>query len=607
MCAVKEYADFLGTQAPYDALDAEDLERLVRELEVEYFAAGTAIVQADGPPLDHLWVVRTGAVEIIDRGRVVDQLGPGDTFGHISLLTGLAPALSVRTLEDSLCLRLPDPRKVLRDPSRLRFSHFGTMIGRERLAHTGTLDHTPGSARSLMRPLVTAEHDDSIADVARLVSEAGHSAALVRRGDEWGVVTDHDFRRRVATGQVPPSAPVGEVTTYPAIGIGEDFSQAAAFSRMIARGVHHLVVMDGRGAPEGILRAVDFASSEIRNPLQVRGLIDEAGTVEALRAACQLLRPSLVELGESGLPAVAIGTLHASIVDAVLRKLVGLHRLEELDPPPSWIVLGSMARREPLPHSDVDTAMVWAGPGGDDVRERNIGRAEALLLDMESCGFARCPNGANAVNPLFARSSEEWAAVARRWLADPMGDQVLLMSSIVIDSRPLTEVTVGRAVTDLLRRQRRNADFLSAFTKQATAVKPPTGFVRDFVVDHRGEHRGKLDLKRGGLLQIAALGRWVAVMTGDTRGSTLDRVRHGRDAGLLTQDEADTLEAAFHQVYELVTRRELAAISDGVTPTTYVDPGELDTLTRRHLRETFRALAAIQDAVAAEWFQRVFP
>jgi CBS domain-containing protein len=604
---VKEYADFLGSQAPYDELGAEDLERLVRALEVEYFAAGTTIVQADGSPLDHLWVVRTGAVEIVDRGRVVDQLAPGDTFGHISLLTGLPPALSAQALEDSLCLRLPDPRKVLRDPGRLRFSHFGTMIGRERLTRTGTLDHTPGSARSQMRPLVIAEHDDSIADVARLVSGAGHSAALVRRGDEWGVVTDHDFRRRVATGELPPSAPVGELTSFPAIAIGEDFSQAAAFSRMIDHGVHHLVVMDGRGVPEGILRAVDFASAEIRNPLQVRGLIDEADTVEALRAACQLLRPSLLELGAGGMPAVAIGSLHTSIVDAVLRKLVAIHRLGELVPPPSWIVLGSMARREPLPHSDIDTAMVWEGTGAGDARERNIERAEGLLVDMESCGFARCPHGANAVNPLFARSSDEWAATARRWLADPMGDQVLLMSSIVIDSRPLTEVAVGRAVTDLLRRQRRDADFLSAFTKQATAVKPPTGFVRDFVVDHRGEHRGKLDLKRGGLLQIAALGRWVAVVTGDTRGSTLDRVRRGGQLGLLTQDETDTLVAAFEQVYELVMRRQFEAISRGASPTTYVDPGELDSLTRRHLRETFRVLVTIQDAVAAQWFRRVFP
>src|SRR5262245_4311801 len=113
---MKEYADFLGGQPPYDSLTSDELHRLVENLEVEYFAEGAMIVDADEPPLDHMWVVRSGAVELLDRGRVVDQLGPGDTFGHISVLAGLPPALSVRALEGSLCLRLPDPRRVLEDP-----------------------------------------------------------------------------------------------------------------------------------------------------------------------------------------------------------------------------------------------------------------------------------------------------------------------------------------------------------------------------------------------------------------------------------------------------------------------------------------------------------
>lgn len=88
---MQEFADFLGSQPPFDVLSAEDLTRLARQVEVEYFAAGTVIVPADAPPLDHLYMIRTGAVEITDRGRTGDLLGPGDTFGHISVLTGVPP------------------------------------------------------------------------------------------------------------------------------------------------------------------------------------------------------------------------------------------------------------------------------------------------------------------------------------------------------------------------------------------------------------------------------------------------------------------------------------------------------------------------------------
>ncbi len=507
--------------------------------------------------------------------------------------------------EDTLCLRLPDPRTVLEDPTKLRFSHFGTMISRERLTGGGALDHTPGSVRSLLRPVVWADGGETVAVVATRITDAGHSGALVAEGAGWGIVTDHDFRKRVATGALAPAAPVRDLASFPALTVSEEFSQAAAFARMIDRGVHHLVVLDGRGTPIGILRAVDFASSEIRNPLLIRSQIESADTVASLRTAAELLKPTLVELAAAGAPARQVGNLLAAIVDALLRKLVTFHGLDALESPPSWIVLGSMARREPLPHSDVDTAMVWREPCPDASRRDLFERAEALLVDMESCGLARCADGANAVNPLFGRSSEAWANAVSRWLGEPTAPQALLLSSIVIDSRPLTEVALGRTVTDVMRLRPRSLDFLHDFSKEATAVKPPSGFVREFVVDHRGRHRGELDLKRGGLLPVAALGRWVAVVTGDSRGGTHDRLERGRQAGLLTQDETDTLESAFDHVYEILLRRDLASVSTGTAPTTYVDPRELDTLTRRHLRETFRSIASVQEAVSSEWRTRV--
>jgi CBS domain-containing protein len=160
-------------------------------------------------------------------------------------------------------------------------------------------------------------------------------------------------------------------------------------------------------------------------------------------------------------------------------------------------------------------------------------------------------------------------------------------------------------VTDALRRRERTRDFLSLYVREATAVKPPAGFVRDFVVDQRGQHRGELNLKRGGLHPIAAIGRWVAVVTGDARGGTVDRLRRGLAAGLLSEDEADSLTAAFEQAYELLMKRDLAAIAHGTTATRYVNPRELDTLTRRHLRETFRETAAIQEHIAETWTRRV--
>jgi CBS domain-containing protein len=103
-----------------------------------------------------------------------------------------------------------------------------------------------------------------------------------------------------------------------------------------------------------------------------------------------------------------------------------------------------------------------------------------------------------------------------------------------------------------------------------------------------------------------AAGRWIAIVTGDDRGSTITRLRRGHAAGLLTGDETDTLVRAFEYIYELVLDNEIAAIRNNSTAsTTWIAPKELDTLTRRYLRESFRAVADVQNRLDSEWVARL--
>lgn len=151
---VKEFVDFLGAHAPYDALNAEDLQKLAREVEVEYFPSGSVVVKDGAAPLEYLYVIRRGAVEIVDRGRVVDLLGEGDTFGHVSVLSGLPPAQAVRACEDTVTYRLPNPRSVIGDPEKLRFGPYGTLVIRQRLIRTTLLETARRPVGRYLRPVL---------------------------------------------------------------------------------------------------------------------------------------------------------------------------------------------------------------------------------------------------------------------------------------------------------------------------------------------------------------------------------------------------------------------------------------------------------------------
>jgi CBS domain-containing protein len=606
---VKEFADFLGEQPPFDALDADDLARLVARVEVEYFAAGATVV-AEGEPLAHLWVVRTGTLEVVDRGRVVDLLGPGDTFGHVWLLSALPPPVRVRAQEESLCLRIPDPRTFLERPDLLRFTAVNPGTGRQRLTRIDGLGRPGEPLARLARPVIWCDAQDRIRDVAERIGTGQQSCALVRSGTALGIVTDLDFRRAVATGQVGIEAPVSALATVPALTIEQDATQAAGLLRMVEHGVHHLVVVDATGQPTGLLRAVDLAQTEVRDPLLIRSAIDNAGDVGELAEAARLLPTTLVELWDNGVPATHIGAVHAAIVDAVVRRAVRLRHLPALDGVRhSWVLLGSLARREPLPLSDVDTALVWADPpaGATENDRADAIRAAAreLLRDLQRCGFTLCANGANAHNPLFSRSRSGWVAAARGWQRDPTQENALLLSAMVADSRPLTDPELGRSLGAAIRSHTRTTQFLRALLTEALAWRPPVGFIRDFVVQHTGEHRGQLDLKAGGLAPVVGLARWIAIVAGDASGTTIDRLHRGAALGLISTDEAETLAGGFDDIYGRLLRHEVEAIRAGVPPTTYISPTQLDMLARRHLRESFRAIALVQAGIDRSWLYRL--
>ncbi|MFN0282142.1 MAG: putative nucleotidyltransferase substrate binding domain-containing protein [Kineosporiaceae bacterium] len=605
---MKEFLNFLAGQPPYDGLDADDLERLAEAVEVEYFPAGTTVVSEGGPVLDHLWVVRTGSVEVVDRGRVVDLLGPGDSFGHVSLLSGLPPALSVRAAEDTLCYRLPDHRPLLAHPERLRFAFYGTDVRRDRLTSrdgTGVADraHTPVSR--YVRPVARCTADTPVRVVAALISESGQSCALVDHPDgRLGIVTDNDFRRRVGSGEVGVDAPVALLTTTPVLTVNDSTPVATAFLEMVENGVHHLVAVDRGGRPLGVVRVVDLASAEVRDPLVVRAAVDAAGDLAELAEACRLLPATAVELWDTGVPASRVGGLLAAVVDAALRRLLELDAAVA-DPgvPTSWLVLGSLARREVLPSSDVDTAIVWDGP--EDAAARVRQGAAQVLDDLEKCGLERCADGANADTDRFSRPLARWRADVAGIVRNPSAQGSLLLATMLADCRPVTEAALGREVLDAMLAPARSPQFLHALLEYTLAARPPTGFVRDFVVEHSGEHRGQLNLKRGGLRPVTSLGRWVGVVTGDVRGTTRQRLERGAAAGLLTQDEAETLVGAYEQIYALLLEEEVTAVRAGRRASTYVAPGELDTLTRRHLRESFRAVAYVQERLESEWQRRM--
>jgi len=111
---MNELAEFLGRYQPFSGATPEELDSLAGLASVLTFQPGAAILVEDGPVSPGAYVVRSGAVELVHDDEVVDVLDVGEAFGHPSMLTGRAPAFTVRARETSEVILIPAEAAVRR-------------------------------------------------------------------------------------------------------------------------------------------------------------------------------------------------------------------------------------------------------------------------------------------------------------------------------------------------------------------------------------------------------------------------------------------------------------------------------------------------------------
>jgi CBS domain-containing protein len=605
-----DIAEFLHGVPPFDALDADRLEQVAEACTIEFVPAGQTILVQAAAPATEARVIRRGAVELIDHGQVVDLLGEGEMFGHTSLLSADPLAFTVRAHEDTLCYVIPADviRPVLAHPAAIRYvvrSIEGRFEMRTRdLPAQASADPAVRQVGRLVRaPAVVCQPDTPVREAAERMVAAGSSSVVVELPDGLGIVTDRDLRTRVVAAGVLPETPVSEVMSAPARTVTADRTGVDVLLEMLDRGVRHFPVVDARGALQGVISDTDLMAVETRTPFHLRSAISRAADEDALAQAASGLPATVVSLHDARVNPDVISRVITTVHDALTRRLIELVE-EAMGAPPvpyTWFALGSLARREAYPSSDQDSALAWAGEDADQAIKEWMRRlAEAVVAGLDRCGFPVCRQGALASMPLFARSIDAWDQVARSWLDDPDQDKALILVSVVVDGRPVWAADVaGNRLRAAFSGARERPRLLRLLERFALAHRPPTGFFRDFVVEHDGEHKGKLDIKRGGLLPVVDLARSMAMAAGVSGATTIQRLNAAAAAGTLSERNAQDLLDAFDLFSELRMEHQVEQLRLRVQPDDHIDVTQLSPLTRTYLKEALRAVAAVQRGLTA--------
>jgi len=603
-----DIAGFLAQHPPFLGLDDDRLARLASSVQVEFFPSGTTILEPSDEPASFLYVVRKGAVEILEDGRIRDLIGEGEAFGELSIATGLKPVATVRASEDTICYLIPRTvaEELLLSGSGARYL---ASVARRTLGPGLTRVEGPDMLATVgaqvRRSLVTVAPDATVAQAAETMTEHRVSSLLIPLGDGgWGIVTDRDLRTRVLASGRSPDAAVTQVMTTPIHAVPAATRVAEVLLSMLERGIHHLPVTDGSGQVIGMVTDTDLMGLARQSPFAIRSTIERADTAAAVSAAREL-PTAVVALVQSNVDPVDVGHVVAVTIDALTRRLLelGVARLGDSPAPWAWFALGSEARREQALYTDQDHALALE-PGDRDVAEIDPYFAE-LAHDVTSgladAGIHRCRGDAMAEHPALRRPLDVWVESFRGWMQDS-GAEGSILSSIVFDYRQIAGPLVAEPALDAVVRTAPTAypGFVRHLARRALDTKPPTGFFRDLVVEAKGRHAGRLDIKHGGITLVTNLARAYDIRAGRTEKGTLARLRAAAASNEISESSREALEETFRLLWSIRLEHQTEQQQRGMQPDDFVDPKQLGPVRRRALKEAFRIITMEQRTLATD-------
>lgn len=600
-----DIASFLADHPPFQSMTPSELEELAAAASTHTFGPGEMIVDYTSHVPEEIWMVYAGQVMLLYTGDdgvagiPIDVVPSGGIFGFFPLLTGGGVEFSARASEQVTLIRLPGDlvRPVFAKPAGLAYlasSAWSALSGKqipEQVASPTVGDLVTG------QPVLTTP-ETTVRDAVKHMTEHRASYVLIPLPDgEYGIFTDRDLRTRVVAAGMSIDAPIGRVMSAPAKVVTADRLAATVLMDMLESGLRHMPVLTHRGQVLGVLEDADLLAASTRRSFVLRRSIGLAANAAELQEVTTGIADLAVDLFRGGTDASATSGILSVVIDSVVRRALELALAKSVGLPRSkfaWMTLGSIARREAMPSSDVDSALSFADDVATD-RGRFLRMAGRVHTMLDACGLPADSNGAVASKPLFARSASEWTRATSEWLDDPLKDRGVIMSSLLVDARVVWGEPALHTVPAAYRRM--GADHPNALRLQlldALSGKVRTRSLRD-VLSRRG---GTFDLKAHALTPIVNLARWGGLTVGIASASTPARLQAAAGNGLLSQRDADILTDVFALLQRLRMAHQIDQIAAGHQPGDIVTMSELSPLNRNLLGDGVREIAAVQRRVS---------
>ena len=627
----EEAVAFLRETPPFTFLDEPALRDIARNAAMEFHPKGSTIMRQGGPAPGCLSVIKQGSARVYLKTGEGDEIaigiiGPGDSFGLLSLLSGDVARESIVALEDTvLYLLMKEDLLGLIETNAAFSAHYLKSFlkrnlamlykeiqdrslmygGGDKMLFTVTLDDIVSGG------MITAPMDAPVREAAGLMSRHKISSLVLLDADGFpaGILTDRDLRDKVVAKGRNTAGPASSIMSVTLIKSESGDYCFEALLKMVRYNIHHLLVVN-RGEIRGMITSHDFMMLQGNSPLSVAREIEGQGTIDGLIPVSKKINRIITVLVKERARASNITRIITEVNDRLLRKVLEITE-KKFGPPPvpyCWIVFGSEGRKEQTFRTDQDNAIIYDDPRDDEEAVGAYFHSFALSMreSLAKCGFPPCRADYMASNPRWRRPLKVWKSYFAEWINTPT-PEAILFTLIFFDFRPVYgDFTLAERLRAYLGTVLKNQNrFLMSMADEILRNKPPLGFWGAFKVEKSGEHKNAINIKMNGLAPIVDAARHSALHKGVYNTSTIERLRELKDKRSMISEFCDELEQAFEFLMSLRIRRQFDRMEAGAEPDNFINPGALGHLERKMLGESFKIIARTQESIKAHYGARV--
>ncbi len=534
-------ADFLKQYPPFNFLEKEQLYDIATQVKVIYLEKDKVVFNQNEKVHTQFYVVHKGAIALEallnDKKTPIDKCDEGDVFGLRPLIAKESYVMTAYAEEESILYAIPiEVFKPIVEKNiqvgtfliesfasntRNPYSkeHKGRLyienIENDSERKTELIDIQPAKFR---KKIVTCNKNDRAQDIAKMMSNHRVGSVIVTENEiPIGIITDRDFRNKIATGLYPIDTHASEIMTSPVICYTPDITIAQAQVAMMKHKVSQFCITED-GTPNskllGIISEHDIVVSQGTNPSVLMRAIKRATKTKELKEIRKKINNLLRGYIQQNIPLTHISKIITELNDATIKRAIVLS-LDKMETSPpvkfAWMSLGSQGRKEQLLTTDQDNAIVFEDVKNaqlEEVRSYFLTLANLVNKALNKIGFAYCPAEMMANNPKWCLSLSEWKNQFTQWIVSPGNEEILLCSIFFDYDVSYGDVSLINELSDhIFVTTKSNPIFFTHLGKSVLMNPSPLGFFRQFLVEQDGEYKDFFDLKKRALMPISDAGR----------------------------------------------------------------------------------------------------